>query len=287
MIALSLLFSAALLLGAEARAQTAQAPAAEALFREGREAMGRGDIATACAKFSESQRMDPSPGTLLNLAVCEEKRGLLASSWAHFRELMDVLPQGDDRRAFAASRAEELRSRVPRLRLRPSPGTPAEMVVTLNGSVLGAASMGTLLPMDPGLQTITIDSPGRRRVTLQVTLQAGEIAERTLSPGPLEAPSSLPPPPPSGSSLLRPISYGLAGFSAAALVMTVVSGVLVLSKKQMVEEHCREGYCDQEGLSAAAGGAAVVLFSWSAGASPRSTAALHPGGGMLVLTTRF
>ncbi|HEU4534580.1 MAG TPA: tetratricopeptide repeat protein, partial [Polyangiaceae bacterium] len=48
---------------------------AEALFREGREAMKRGDLDEACPKFSESQELDPSAGTLLNLALCEQRKG--------------------------------------------------------------------------------------------------------------------------------------------------------------------------------------------------------------------
>ncbi|NOU28880.1 MAG: hypothetical protein HOO96_13330, partial [Polyangiaceae bacterium] len=48
---------------------------AETLFREGRKALEAGDYAVACAKFAESQRIEPAPGTLLNLAGCEERSG--------------------------------------------------------------------------------------------------------------------------------------------------------------------------------------------------------------------
>src|SRR5688572_21714651 len=47
-----------------AHAQGARDPiGAEALFRQGRAAADEGDFQTACAKFAESQRLDPSAGT--------------------------------------------------------------------------------------------------------------------------------------------------------------------------------------------------------------------------------
>ena len=52
--------------------------AAEALFDEGRNLVAAGKIAEACPKFADSQRLDPSPSTLLNLASCWEKLGRTA-----------------------------------------------------------------------------------------------------------------------------------------------------------------------------------------------------------------
>ena len=53
-IALSLL-----LLGAP---DTAESPAAEALFEQGRAALARGELDTACARFRESDRIESQPG---------------------------------------------------------------------------------------------------------------------------------------------------------------------------------------------------------------------------------
>src|SRR3954468_3549725 len=57
---------------------------AEALFRQGRQLMSEGKTAEACEKFGASERMDPSSGTLLNLADCDAKSGKSASAWAEF-----------------------------------------------------------------------------------------------------------------------------------------------------------------------------------------------------------
>src|SRR3984885_15543934 len=73
----------------EARAQTPNPSGksvAEALFEEGRKLVADGNFAEACPKFADSQRLDPSPATLLNLASCYEKSGRTASAWATYRE---------------------------------------------------------------------------------------------------------------------------------------------------------------------------------------------------------
>ena len=63
---------------------------AEQLFREGREAMKRADYALACPSFERSLALDPALGTLLNLAVCEEKRGRLGQALARYRQFVEL-----------------------------------------------------------------------------------------------------------------------------------------------------------------------------------------------------
>src|SRR6188508_1232334 len=60
--------------------------AAEALFIEGRRLVAEGKTAEGCAKFAESQALDPGVGTLLNLARCYERIGRTASAWTTYRE---------------------------------------------------------------------------------------------------------------------------------------------------------------------------------------------------------
>ncbi|MBK7777474.1 MAG: hypothetical protein IPI43_25675 [Sandaracinaceae bacterium] len=72
-------------LRADAQSTGSQA-AAEALFREGRRLMEEGNYDEACPKFEASNRLDVAVGTLLNLGVCWEQGGRLASAWATFLE---------------------------------------------------------------------------------------------------------------------------------------------------------------------------------------------------------
>src|SRR5882672_5018849 len=109
------LTTAAMLGATTAGAQSRDPAAAEALFREGRAAAQRGEWETACPKLRESQRLDPAAGTLLNLADCEQHRGKVATAWQLFRQVVESLPESDERVPLAKHRAADLEKRLPHL----------------------------------------------------------------------------------------------------------------------------------------------------------------------------
>ncbi|HMC95609.1 MAG TPA: hypothetical protein VKO16_12645, partial [Polyangia bacterium] len=71
--------SALILLGGigSATAQTSADDQALAtvLFEKGRQLISEGQVSQACPAFEESERLDPSGGTILNLALCHELEG--------------------------------------------------------------------------------------------------------------------------------------------------------------------------------------------------------------------
>src|SRR3954463_4803863 len=79
---------AALVAISPARAQSDKA-AAQALFEQGMQLAREGAYATACPKFEESLRLEPSLGSQYYLADCYEHAGRTASAWAHFVEVGD------------------------------------------------------------------------------------------------------------------------------------------------------------------------------------------------------
>ena len=161
----------------------ASVAAAEALFESGHEAMSQGDYDTACARFEESNRLDPAVGSLLNLAVCEEKRGRLATAWQLFKRVMSDLPAGDDRYPIAQRRASALRPRVPRLTLALESGASKQTTVRYLEAVLGQASFDVPLPFDPGDHTFYVSAPQREPREYHVTLGEGDQKVLTVGPG--------------------------------------------------------------------------------------------------------
>jgi tetratricopeptide (TPR) repeat protein len=159
-----------LALAAPASAQNRDAATAEALFRQGRQAMEAKNFADACQKFSESQKLDPAAGTLMNLATCEEKLGKLASAWQHWKEAIDALPAKDDRITFARSRVEELEKKLPRLQVTLTSGADQGAKVYRDDIEIGPGGQGVPLPVDPGPHTVTVRMTGHFPKTVNVSL---------------------------------------------------------------------------------------------------------------------
>jgi len=88
---------------------------AEALFREAREAMARGDTVRACRLFAERHALDPADGTLANLAMCEEAIGDLVAARAHWEEVLErSLRAGrQDRAALARQHIDAINQKIP------------------------------------------------------------------------------------------------------------------------------------------------------------------------------
>ncbi|HEY0710186.1 MAG TPA: hypothetical protein VGG33_25470 [Polyangia bacterium] len=140
--------------------------------------MKAGDTAAACAKFSESQRLDPAPGTLANLADCEEQAGRTASAWVLWRRVVDETPNQDPRQVTARKRADALEKRLARLTIRPTDNAPANLVVKRDDVMLGAASLGVPLPIDPGVHVVITSAPGHQDAQFVIESREGE--EKTL-----------------------------------------------------------------------------------------------------------
>src|SRR5688572_25506958 len=86
---------------------------AQSLFDEARIAMKEGNYAEACPKLAKSQKLDPSGGTLLNLAVCHQNEGKTASAWVEFNDALSqaIKDNRADRQALARKGIDELRNK--------------------------------------------------------------------------------------------------------------------------------------------------------------------------------
>ncbi len=166
-LALGLLAAAAFATAADpARAEPGDLVVAEALFRDGKELLAKKDYARACIKLGESFRRDPATGTLLALAMCHEREGKIASAWGEYVDVAvrSKIESRPDREKAARAKASELEPAVSRLKVTLSEeaaGIPS-LVVKYNGAVIGAALLGTALPVDGGIQSVEVSAPGRK-----------------------------------------------------------------------------------------------------------------------------
>ena len=177
-----------------AAAQDAQDPgAAEALFQKARPLMEKGKLDEACPLFAESYRLDPAPGTLLNLAACSRLTGKTATSWSQFIEAArSFRRKGDERRAqFADTQAKELEPLLAYVVIR-AESPPPGMVLKRDDAVLTASVLGTKLPLDPGEHSVVANAPGYKtnivkfkaepRKTIDVVIPAMEAGEPDPAP---------------------------------------------------------------------------------------------------------
>src|ERR1700677_3205499 len=123
---------------------------ADKLFREGRAAADAGDFGTARDRFMESERLDPAPGTLLNIAECELHLGQLVNAREHFELAASGFPKGDNRRTIAAGRASQIEKRLAHVTLHLPPDAPPGTVVARNGVPVEASALGQPMLADPG-----------------------------------------------------------------------------------------------------------------------------------------
>lgn len=256
----------------------AGSPAEEA-FRQGRKAMDAGDIKTACEKFQESQKLEPAPGTLLNLADCEERAGRVVQASEHYRLAASGFGKTDQRRAFALDKASTTSLRIAKVTFKPDPALPADATVHVGDTVF--RKFGEELPFDPGPLTVTVEAKGHDPKTTRLELEAGRKIEVVLEVGPevrvtsdgvrVIVRESDKPATKSENTTQRTV--GIVSMISGGVVLAVGTalGVYALDRGAVYGSHCNRttNACDQEGLDAASS------VSWLA---PASTIAIVAGG---------
>jgi hypothetical protein len=270
---LGVLGSLGLCSGAGAQEKPSASAVAQALFEQARDDMKRGEYPAACPKLEESQRLDPSNGTLLNLVLCEEATGKVASAWLHVHDLADRLPPDDDRRPIAERKLVALSSRVPRLAVRLESAAPAGTRVLLDDIELRPSSLGVPIPIDPGSHKLVVEAPGRPELSAQVTIAEAQQLEWTAQAAPPEmasgVPASSPPVVPSrapdASHLPRWVPWTTLGVGVAALVTGGVLAALTLDRRATVLRDCPQKQCsDSSALATAADGQRLLVGTFVA-----------------------
>jgi hypothetical protein len=269
-----LVLGAALAPSVRARAQSTTAALAESLFQEGRRLLAQKKYAEACPKLAESQRLDPATGTLLNLAVCHEEEGKLATAWVEFNAALSGSRHDHraDREQLARDHIAVLEPRLTHVTVTvPDTARVSGLEVKLDGSTVGEAAWGVQTPVDPGAHTIVASAPGRRSWSSTFDVKVG-AAQKTLqipvlamSPSlaapvavvtPVAAPvAELAVPPPRvevhapSTSGLRTAAYVVGGVGVAALGVGAVFGLRAFSKWSERNANCPNKMCNSTAVA--------------------------------------
>ncbi len=291
---------------ATAYAEPTNREKADALFKDGRTASQAGDYATACAKFADSQALDPSIGTQLNLGDCSEHLGKFVVARAYFRDAIIKLDPSDARVMQARERLKVLEPRMPKLTVTLASSAPAGTVVKCDGRALAEAELGVPVPTDPGEHSCVAVAAGRAESPQTITLKEAGQGTLEVAPGdPLPGPGPGARPTPTilaGGNSKRTIGLIVGGVGVAGLALAGVSGLVLLGEKSAVDSGCQgKTNCNADAQSAISAnktwlpvntvawivgiagvgvGAFLVLTSGKDGApAARVGATLLPGGG--------
>jgi hypothetical protein len=283
---------------------------AEQLYRAGQKAVAAQDWAGACTDFRASEAREHAPGTVLNLAVCEEKLGQLVQAKAHFEIAAKEFRRRDPRIGYATRLAAAIDLRIPRLTMHLAPTLPPDATLERDGAPVDlsplrqAGAAGQTVALDPGVHVLVVRAAGHADAHLDVKLPEAAREEITLAAGPLTdtgaAAALAPAPPPSsalapvapsaftttspaggaaagapsadGGSSLRGLGIAATAVGGAGLAFGFIAGAITLSKKSSADSNCSSTTCNAAGAAAESSGQ-----TWSA----VSTAGVVAGAAIL------
>ncbi len=249
---------------------------AEALFDDGRRQFEAGNYEQACAKFKESQRLDPATGTLLNLAICYEKAGRLATAWSTWREAASSARAAgqSDREQHAREMADQLEGQLARLTIvvEGKDSLPAEFSLTQDGTKQPAAAWGVSLPVDAGTHHFQASAPGYLSwnedfdvtdgATVSVHVPPLAVDPDAAASAPPEEPpqdqtattavEDTPPSPSNSPNVMKIVGISLMGAGGISSGVGTYFGIHALNKNKSSKTECNENdpnVCSRVGKS--------------------------------------
>ncbi|HEY3819205.1 MAG TPA: hypothetical protein VGL81_18680 [Polyangiaceae bacterium] len=263
-LAFALALAVASLHGAPALAQahppTAQElETARSLYKEGKELRARGDLRGALEKLQAAHALGNTPVTGIELA----RTYVLAAQIVEAREVClyiarmpiasDETEKSVEARAEAGRLAEELRPRIPTLRITIDGLPPGETAhLSIDGVIVPDAALTEPQKVDPGKHAIVLrvgEGAASREARGEGTVAEGQTGEVTLTVPPRPAvvvpvgpPPEAPQPRISGTGpLLVKLGFGTA---IAGGVVVVIAGAEAVSKASKLSGECPSSQCE-------------------------------------------
>jgi hypothetical protein len=259
-------------LASPAFAQKNRKPEAEALFKQAKAEMAKGNFAAACEKFQSSQELDPRASTLMNLGACQESAKKLVSAWYAFVEANKLAERSTDEQALAApakKRADALEPRLSSLKIVVGPEARVKgLEILRDGEAILEGQWNTEVFVDGGEYEVIARAPGSTAWTTKIgvaseldrkvleipklkveesTETTDAVVEEPVEDGEEETPRSTAPP--STFTGMRKAAVGVTAVGVAALAGGIVFGLKSKSLASDSDDICPTDVCDDpEGL---------------------------------------
>jgi hypothetical protein len=146
-----------------------------AKFQQATELEQAGNYAEALGLFREVGQVKMTPQVRYHIAFCEEKLGRLVGALGGYELAQSDAAKVDP--SFEKEvkvRADDLRARIPKLVVKRGDGAGAAKI-EIDGVALGASSIGTELPMDPGPHEVRGTQSGREPFSETVELAEKDV----------------------------------------------------------------------------------------------------------------
>lgn len=175
---------------AMARAQPVDAPErarGEALFREAKALVDKGDFDGGCPLFEQSLAALPSASTAIHVARCHEHGERYAAAIAAYDDALRLNAATDDERRAALEKIategrREAVARAPKLRivLAPYLAKVPGLSVLLDGTPVSADAFDADRPVERGEHVIVARADLYSEKTIRVTTRVGETASAVI-----------------------------------------------------------------------------------------------------------
>jgi len=230
---------------------------AQTLFDQAVQLMDQGKYGDACPKLAESQKLDPGGGTLLNLGLCREKEGKLASAWVAYNASLSqaIKDHRTEREATARQRITIIEGSLAKIVVLVSAGARATpgLEVLLDGTPMRAASWGLITPIDRGSHELVATAPGKQPWKTVILVPNDGVSLQAEVPALLDVKAAAPgaPPvekPPTGMQLQVFGGWVSIAVGGAILVSGSILGGVAIDRRHQSDLECPNERCTQRGV---------------------------------------
>ncbi len=236
---------------ARAEPSPADIESARGLYVEGLELRDRGERAQSLQRFRDAHSLAATPITSLELGHALVLVGRLLDAREVLLSIERLAVRADESQKAANARmdarvlAEQLKGRIPAVRVYFSPPTPALPRVTIDGTALPPEVLSTTRKLDPGKHLVVAELDGAR-ATAAISLAEAEVQTVTLTLAPAPRVAGAPEradPARAPSGGLGALFYGGIVTAAAGVAVGSFAGVVALSKAGSLADECSGVHC--------------------------------------------